>query len=100
MDFDPIDFYTNSVVMYSTQYEVTARFQNISLLSEVSEEDAAPGKLIGMCSIRMSPSQAKAVAALFLKHVLAYESRNDISLPMPPHVQEMWDEVMREIRDD
>jgi hypothetical protein len=42
----------------------------------------------------MSPQHAKSLAALLLKHTIDYERKHNLRLPIPPEMQQIWDELI------
>jgi hypothetical protein len=43
----------------------------------------------------MSPQHAKSLAALLLKHLVDYEQKHGLKLPIPPEMQRIWDELLK-----
>jgi hypothetical protein len=94
MSEEPIDVYANSVTVTTSVYDALLVFgtrtavpmqQGQKPLIEVDEK----------CRIRMSPQHAKSLAALLLKHTTDYEKKHNLRLPIPPEMQQIWDELIK-----
>lgn len=96
MDRREIDFHANGLSLTSGIYEFTLRFQNVAPVRAFDEgvDLDAIAQEIGYCMVRISPALAKATLALLMKHVKDYESSNDLKLPLPEGVQNIWNEYV------
>lgn len=101
MEKENIDFYTNSLIIYGSEYEITLRFANsLAEVQRGEEADGLPIQEIGICNVRMSPQHAKATAALLIKHIRIYEKEHGVKLPLPENVKKIWDEFVEEKEND
>jgi hypothetical protein len=84
------DFYANSVQVTTSLYDVTLYFrvQTPVFTEDQDQEPQVESKQV--CSVRMSPQQAKSVAALLVKQISDYEKENGLDLPIPPKIEEIW----------
>jgi hypothetical protein len=91
---DRFDFYANAVSVMTSLYDVTLNFRT---QSPVSIEEGRPPvvEVSGTCNVRMSPQHAKSLAALLVKHIIDYEERHSLELPIPPEIQESWRECVK-----
>lgn len=90
MDYEDQDFYANSVQVTTSLYDVTLHFRvQTPVFIEQGQEPVAESREV--CSVRMSPQHAKSVAALLVKHIADYEKENELDLPIPPNIKEIWD---------
>jgi len=93
-------FYANGVSILVNIYDFTLDFKSQSPkldqsgnilelqnqpLVEVDEEIV----------VRMSPQHAKALAAVLTKHVIDYETRFNMTLPLPDDLNIMWKEILK-----
>lgn len=91
MDQEERDFYANFVQVLTSLYDVTLHFE-IQIPVRIKEEEELKLEIETKesCNIRMSPQHAKSVAALLIKHITEYERDNEIDLPTPPNIEEIW----------
>ena len=97
MEQQNIDFYSNHVQLISGLYDITLHFHNQvpNVKGDEAETVIASSRII-----RMSPQTAKALAALLVAQVLAYEKEFGTQLSMEPRLQQKWDEHVREVSND
>ena len=87
------DFYANAVNVSSTIYDVTLNFRTQSpVFLDQGQQPVIEASAV--FNVRMSPQHAKALTALLAKHIKDYEAKYRAQLPLPPELQQLWDQVM------
>jgi hypothetical protein len=94
MTEDSIDVYANSVSVTTSVYDAILVFGTRTAVS-VQPGQKPLVEVDEKCRIRMSPQHAKSLAALLLKHVVDYEQKHDLRLPIPPEMQRIWDDLVK-----
>lgn len=85
------DFYANATDVTTTAYDITLRFRTQTPMAVEADTKEQVFEVSGMCNVRMSPQHAKSLAAILAKHVVDYEMRYDVRLPVPDTIVEIWD---------
>ena len=100
MDEKSKNFYANAVNMSVSLYDVTFVFRSQSPLiddtGQLMQNNGQP--LINVSDelvVRMSPQHAKALASLLVKNVIAYEKQFNLTLPLPPEIEQFWKENLK-----
>ena len=93
MSEDQHDFYANAVNVTSSIYDVTLNFRTQSPVM-MSQGKPPVFEASAVFNVRMSPQHAKALTALLVKHIVDYEAKHHTQLPLPPELQQLWDQVM------
>jgi hypothetical protein len=89
MNSETIDFYSNGVAIATSLYEVRLNFRTENAVPSESDGELRVEQT-KICNVRMSPQHAKSLAGLLVEHVVKYEKENNLKLPIPPHIEEMW----------
>ena len=86
---DSPEFYTNAINIASSLYDVTLEFRaNSPIPMKENHPPVVESKEV--CTIRMSPQHAKALAILLLKQVEDYEKQFSLTLPVEVNIQSIW----------
>ena len=93
MSQESVDIYANSVSVTTSVYDVLLAFGTRTPIS-VQQGQKALVEADEKCRIRMSPQHAKSLAALLVRHVTDYERQHNLTLPIPPEMQPLWDAVV------
>jgi len=91
----PTNFYANAAYVMSSVYDVTLQFRTQTPIALPAENQPLVLETRDICNVRMSPQQAKALVAILAKHIMGYEQDHKVKLPLPPDMQNIWNEVFK-----